>query len=304
MSPASDAPAGRSFVDDVDASLTCAVCRMPYASPVIFPCGNGHVFCLECVESWTLASRARRRADVACPMCRRSARESVAVMRLDEDTAARLRATWVGCGCGARVRLDAAATHHARCELTRALVRPRRGIETMVRRLGGGGARAGSDAGTLGDSDDDDEVGLGDGDGEYACLMCVAKYARTFYDRDDLQGEPYDGDVLYHLVNAMMDDLPDDGTIFHDGMTNFANHILETHDDEEGHGSAVCPICASLPHGDPTLRVHDLYDHISRRHSFDWTLYMPDISASEYETLAFAMRESLVSAGLSSETNE
>ena len=68
-------------------------------------------------------------------------------------------------------------------------------------------------------------------------------------------------------------------------------HVLDDHD----HGDtirAVCPICASFPHGDPNYHVEDFYDHIIRRHGFDWTVYMPDLDRDEEEVLHEVLRAS------------
>ena len=248
------------------------------------------------------AAPGRRRADVPCPLCRRTAGASGGTMRADDVLERRLRETSAACGCGARVRLCEAAAHYGTCELTRGMPEPRAEFLMMRRRV-----RREVDDGLEVDSEAASENGVDVGD-EYVCLICAADYVREYlggaleYDEDEDEEEPYNSDALLARVEEIMreDALPDE--CYFDGMTNFAQHIIDDHDSQEGHMSAVCPICASMPYGDPTRRVMDLHDHMTRRHSFDWTLYMPDTSASEYEVLAQAMRESLVSAGIVTET--
>jgi len=38
--------------------------------------------------------------------------------------------------------------------------------------------------------------------------------------------------------------------------------------------------------------VEDFYDHIIRRHGFDWTVYMPDLDRDEEEVLHEVLRAS------------
>ena len=39
------------------------------------------------------------------------------------------------------------------------------------------------------------------------------------------------------------------------------------------------------------MLVLDLYDNVSRRHAFDWSLYMPDIHhVNEYDVIAETIR--------------
>ena len=91
--------------------------------------------------------------------------------------------------------------------------------------------------------------------------------------------------------------IPAMGQFLHRGMTRFADHIITCHeDDEDAHKGGVCPICVRMPHGDPSRTVADIHAHVSRRHGFDWTLYMPDVHADEYELLEQTMRESLNAA--------
>lgn len=295
--------AGVSFAERADPSLVCAICRFVLAAPVVWPCG-AHSFCFACAEAWMDTAPGRRRVDVPCPLCRRTASASGGAMRADEVLERRLRETLAACGCGAAVRLSEAAAHYGTCELTRNLPEPRAEflmIRRRVRREEDDELEAESEAATENDAD------IGD---EYVCLICAADYVRDYLggplegDEDEDEEEPYNSDAFIARVEEIMreDALPDE--CYFDDMTSFAQHVIDDHDTQEGHMSAVCPICASMPHGDPTRRVMDLYDHMTRRHSFDWTLYMPDTSASEYEVLAQAMRESLVSAGIAPEMTD
>ena len=90
--------ASRSFIDGVDESLTCGICRFVYRAPVRFPCGNAHAFCASCVEGWfdaCVSTTVRR--DLRCPCCRGTARESGEVETVADEIAARLDAESAAC---------------------------------------------------------------------------------------------------------------------------------------------------------------------------------------------------------------
>jgi hypothetical protein len=323
--------APRSFIDVVDESLTCGICRFVYRSPVAFPCGNAHAFCASCVEGW-MDARARtcQRRDVACPCCRVTARESGESEMTADWIAARLGRERAACGCGARVRLTEAAAHYATCALTKDLEKPWASAVPRPRpRVGG--TRRSEAADARGDDDDDDE----DEDKWFVCMFCFTRMMlATSLDATNVTAdlsETMEVDDLRNVMEAGVysindagesaidrlldlydfwverfsdDDFDDPNRFLHRGMTQFAAHIIEHHaDDEDAHKEGVCPICISMPHGDASRTVADVHAHVSRRHGFDWTLYMPDVYADEYELLEHVMRESLHTARANDEAN-
>lgn len=67
--------------------------------------------------------------------------------------------------------------------------------------------------------------------------------------------------------------------------------------------SAVCPICLSMPWGDPSYVSRDFLSHLRLRHRCDYTV-LTDFEADEEAMFRRAMRESLQSAGLEDEAAE
>jgi len=149
--------ARRSFVERVDERFLCPCCRFVFTGPTRFPCGNAHAFCLACAETWFDSSGARgvARADVPCPMCRRTARGSGRSVERDDALEAALRETRAACDCGASVVLSEASRHYETCEITRAMTAPRSGARTPStsrRRVARDGGR-GNDGAASSDAD-------------------------------------------------------------------------------------------------------------------------------------------------------
>jgi hypothetical protein len=298
--------ARRSFVERVDERFLCPCCRFVFTGPTRFPCGNAHAFCLACAETWFDSSGARgvARADVPCPMCRCTARGSGRSVERDDALEAALRETRAACDCGASVVLSEASRHYETCEITRAMTAPRSGARTPStsrRRVARDGGR-GNDGAASSDADveiDADEIEADETDVDemysgFLCTLCAAAFLRESGDLDDdAQSEAHNGTSMREAIERarLADDLPD--ACYLDSMTAFADHVLADHDEPDAHSPDVCPICVSLPHGDPDRVVADLYEHLRRRHGFDWTLYAPDPRADEYEILARVMRDSL-----------
>ena len=268
----SPSPQPRWFLDAVPEHLLCPICRQTLREPTRFACGK-HTFCAGCVVQWedASASRARRR-DVPCPMCRVSARDSGLSNSVDETKIRMLRCTVIACGCGREVNLlNDAGTHE--CGMSSGT------LGTAFGSSGGGSARVDAhvvddavhDADTDTDTDDDD-------DPLYLCPHCEEDYIRDA-GVDVADGEDdYDSNIL-----------PE--TCFFRGMREFSEHVMFAHNDDPHARPAVCPMCAALPHGDASMLVLDLYDHVSRRHAFDWSLYMPDIHhVNEYDVIAETIR--------------
>ena len=194
---------------------------------------------------------------------------------MDKAKIRMLRCTVIACGCGREVNLlNDAGTHE--CGMSSGTLGMAFGSS------GGGGARVDArvvddavhDADIDTDDDDDDDD---DDDPLYLCPHCEEDYIRDA-GVDVADGEDYDSIIL-----------PD--TCFFRGMREFSEHVVFEHNYGPRSRPAVCPMCAALPHGDASMLVRDLYDHVCRRHAFDWSLYMPDIHhVNEYDVIAETIR--------------
>merc|ERR1712216_87549 len=71
-------------------------------------------------------------------------------------------------------------------------------------------------------------------------------------------------------------------------------HCLQRHA-SSGRVAAVCPICASVPWGDPNYVSRDFLSHIQLRHKCDYEV-LTDFEASEEELLKRALQASAASA--------
>jgi len=71
----------------------------------------------------------------------------------------------------------------------------------------------------------------------------------------------------------------------------------------EGRMSATCPICSSMPWGDPTYVSRDFLAHLRLRHRCDYTV-LADFEADEESMFRRALAESIKSAGIEAEIEE
>jgi len=67
--------------------------------------------------------------------------------------------------------------------------------------------------------------------------------------------------------------------------------------------AAVCPICASMPWGDPTYVSRDFLSHLRLRHRCDYTV-LTDFEADEDAMFRRALRDSLRTAGFEAQLEE
>lgn len=61
--------------------------------------------------------------------------------------------------------------------------------------------------------------------------------------------------------------------------------------------SAVCPVCAAMPWGDPNYRSGDILSHLRLRHKCDYAV-LADFETSEEEALKRALEASVQDAGI------
>ncbi|KAJ8613826.1 hypothetical protein CTAYLR_004915 [Chrysophaeum taylorii] len=97
-----------------DRGLECGVCFDVLEVPTATPCG--HEFCRGCIEA--VVRRARRGADVACPLCRATFYDGTTkTARLEAAVATRhkLKTTTGTCHCGVRVPLSGLRDHLRKC---------------------------------------------------------------------------------------------------------------------------------------------------------------------------------------------
>eukprot|EP01096_Ripella_sp_DP13-Kostka_P016209 TRINITY_DN782_c0_g3_i1.p1 TRINITY_DN782_c0_g3~~TRINITY_DN782_c0_g3_i1.p1 ORF type:complete len:173 (-),score=68.39 TRINITY_DN782_c0_g3_i1:75-593(-) len=55
---------------------------------------------------------------------------------------------------------------------------------------------------------------------------------------------------------------------------------------------ALCPVCVSMPWGDPSHQVSNFYDHYIQRHKFDYSTFV-DYQQDEEEMFQLALQQSL-----------
>lgn len=319
---------GDSFIDAVEGKWMCGICLGVYRRPVVFPCGNGHSFCEECAHEWQQTSardRWEREGEfgTTCPICR--VRGAGRGSMPDEALRRGLESTVVACGCGENVVLSLAREHVLECPITKneAALEERRerkpkrafrrtsrddeaefelpddsvavlsglsrgALERIMRTMRA--LEHAPNAIANDDENDDENEETLNNDVELVCPICDIRERPGWEDvvdelgLDELPREEIEREVENFF--AAMEE-----TYHFHRRRDLIAHVLEDHEPADTI-QAVCPICASLPHGDPNYQVQDFYDHVVRRHGFDWTLYMPDLDRGEEEVLQEVLRAS------------
>ena len=298
-----DAPAERAVPDH----LLCSICVEALEDPVLHPCGNAHCFCRECLEC--VAATAADAADaadpgdidIACPLCRVPGAFSRVVPAC--AVAAQLEARSATCeACGVAVRLSALKAHSRACssrgEAERrsrasARARWRRHVREALRVRGASASsrRAGA-RGVFGSAPSPDRGRRERGGGAYvnrttfACPLCVAAGAAETDDHPGCHLDPIA--LLRHLE-----------TYDHGGRSDDPDVSSVTSGPARRPSSfaAVCPVCVSMPWGDPSFVCRDIVAHVRLRHRYDIARFA-DVEADEDEALRLAMRRSAEEAGV------
>ena len=302
-----DAPAERAVPDH----LLCSICVEALEDPVLHPCGNAHCFCRECLECVAAtaaeaaaaaypprADRDRDRdrnpgdVDIACPLCRAPGAFSRVVPAT--AVAAQLAARAATCGaCGEAVRLSAFKQHGRECasrgeaeRRSRASARERwrRYVRGALERTGGGSASGRGVAGPPRSSRTHVNRET------FACPLCVAAGAA---ETDDHPGCHLDPIALLRHLETYHDDDDDDASSI--GGAGEGGRVARVRRSRPF--AAVCPVCVSMPWGDPTRVCRDLEAHIRLRHRFDVARFA-DVEADEEEAVRVAMRRSAAEAGV------
>ena len=254
---------------------------------MLHPCGNAHCFCRECLEC--VAATAADAADaadpgdidIACPLCRAPGAFSQVVPA--RAVAEQLEARAATCeACGAAVRLSAFKSHTRECSSrgeaerrSRASARERwRGYvrETLRAREPAASSRRGPRGIVARRAPSRERRSVNRE--TFACPLCVAAGGAETDDHPGCHLDPIA--LLRHLETY------DHGG---DGAASFA---------------AVCPVCVSMPWGDPSFVCRDVRAHIRLRHRFDVARFA-DVEADEEEALRLAMRRSAAEAGVAAE---
>ena len=263
-----------------------------------------------------------------CPICR--VRVAGRGSMPDEALRRGLESTVVACGCGENVVLSLAREHFLECPITKDQAalekrRERKPKRSYVQRLLDRAREAGVLV-ELDERDAEERQRFAEIDHQYDQLRLEYLAAPNANARDD-ENDDENEETLNNNVELVCpicdngerlgwDDVvlelgldPDEdppevidrevdnffaalGESYHfHRRRDLIAHVLEDHEPEDTI-QAVCPICASLPHGDPNYQVQDFYHHVARRHGFDWTLYMPDLDLDEEEVLQEVLRAS------------
>ena len=310
-----DAPAERAVPDH----LLCSICVEALEDPVLHPCGNAHCFCRECLECVAAtaadaaaaaypprADRDRDRdpgdVDIACPLCRAPGAFSRVVPAT--AVAAQLAARAATCGaCGEAVRLSAFKQHGRECasrgeaeRRSRASARERwrRYVRGALERSSERSSASGRGVAlTVNRRSSRTYVNRE----TFACPLCVAAGVAETDDHPGCHLDPIA--LLRHLETYHHDDddsrEDDDDDASSIGEAGEGGRVARVR--RARPFAAVCPVCVSMPWGDPTRVCRDLEAHIRLRHRFDVARFA-DVEADEEEAVRMAMRRSAAEAGV------
>ena len=288
-----DPPAARAVPDH----LLCSICVEALEDPVLHPCGNAHCFCRECLECVAATAaeaaaaayppredrdRDRDRdpgdVDIACPLCRAPGAFSRVVPAT--RVSAQLESLEATCeACGEAVRLSALKAHGRACasrgeaeRSARASARDRwrryvrEALDGLTTRRSSSNALLSTRRSFSERNEPDAYVNRA----TFACPLCVAAGVAETDDHPGCHLDPIA--LLRHLET------------YH-------------RDDSDSSLAAVCPVCASMPWGDPSRVCRDVIAHVRLRHRFDVARFA-DVEADEEEVMRLVMERSAAEAGV------
>jgi len=321
MAPSPDALAIPTTASPPD-HLLCSICVDVFEDPTLHGCGL-HAFCRGCLESLAAAthgaaSRRSRPADppdapppIPCPHCRleRPFEACVPAAALASELAI---ARAVCASCNRDVRLADAKAHARECAPARAAEEAdrahahtqwRRHMAELVRSTSTGEERRGGGPGgdarrRRRESDEDEDAGRSSGTlgRSSAPPLPLSPPASSFSDSPPRETHRYVNRSTFTCPLCLADGRVRTGAEDHPGChldaSALARHLELDHAAlASGSRAAVCPICASMPWGDPTYLTRDIAAHVRLRHRFEVRDFA-DLEEDEEESLRRVMQRS------------
>ena len=259
-----------------------------------------HCFCRDCLASLAAAhaessttrhSTPHASIEIACPLCRTSAPYSSIVPAT--SVSLELAAHRTTCeACGERLTLASLKAHSRGCAARRDA--ERRARETARAQWRRHVAQTRRDSRPR-DADDDDGPDASNGSyrnrSTFACPLCAQNGVAP---NDDHPGNHLEPRALARHVETYDHDTARHA--FGRGSAGRSEVTSPTHPGATTNRAAVCPICVSMPWGDPEHVCPDVAAHIRLRHLYDVSMFT-DVEADEDEIVRLTLERSVREAG-------